>query len=268
MISSDTFIQSLYAEINALFHSQISIASALMGNDPLTTLYREDRYDYDLNYKISSLLIHRLLRYYYTSGKYFPDGIDEDIFTSHYGYQYGDDYFSKNYVQSVYGSNPFECSYVHSTIEEDIMEEDEDGFQFTTNSTFTIFRGIPISINVPMYFSQSLFIYPGSSKIDHKRFSKTFSISCDDPIYTRYILTQSFMEKIIMLCDALNTVPTIWFIGNYVIFKIGYDDFLPNIDFRDFYKHVNIYAAHIELPKTIIDTLKFDQHSIALNEVS
>lgn len=266
MMSKTLLYQRLSQALNNAGETLIRNEAMAMGETDLLSLILHNRYNWNLHWEIAHPWITDLLGFYYQKFHINYDGIHEQEFVEHYGYTYGDDYFSKNLIRGVYNNIEIESVFVHSTRECEREYQDDDGDWQYENYTQTIFSGTLISLKVPMYFRKNLYLHRGTSTIDHQEFSQTYKIHCDDPIYTRYLLTQNMMEKIIRLTKSLEIVPNIWFNGNHVMIYIQSRNLFGAIDFRDISGSLQRFILDAKLFKTVIDTLNFEEHSIALNE--
>jgi hypothetical protein len=241
-------------------------------------------YNYTLNAEIQNYAINKFIDYYYDDWKFEVDGIEESDFCSQYGYRYGDNYYSSDYIIGYRSGIRFETCQVESTYEE-IEEyeeteqyEDSDGVtQYITTThtreyTVTIFEGEVITLYPKINFRSPITSTSsswGKSKkhiMDHQKFNEYYRVNGDDPIYIRYVLTQSMMDYLVELKEYLGIAPKIIFIDDSIRITILSHKKFPNMKWDNVENTLKDYFYEVGIVAGIIDILKIDEHHIYLNE--
>ena len=268
-----------------LFPLSILLATVAFGMYYATPkrIIEERPYNYQLSNSIIQDSRGRFNDYFYEKWSYDPVGIDEYDFTTLFGYRYGDDYFSYDSFDGEYYGTRFETCTVISTYEEtEEYEEtetytDADGETHTRTSTYTreytatIFRGEAITLYTNMWFRTYLLLTPyhgfqQTHKMDHDRFNQHYSIICDDPIYVRYLLTQSFMDRLVDLSEFLGISPKIHFTGDEIRITIPCSEKFPRVDFTNVRGSLEKYFYETATVADLLSILKIENHHIAQNE--
>lgn len=174
------------------------------------------------------------------------DCIDEYEFNDCGLFQSPDRYAGKDLVEGMVGQTHVRFSLVHAEEEYEVTdtETDTDSDGNTTTRTVTrteyrdIFCGLLFSADYNKHIHGVTRIYPGKAglisafyrslvKLEDPRFNALFTAYGSDQVEARYILTPSFMERIMALRNHFGCGIHLSFTGSrvYVAVPMGFDAF-------------------------------------------
>lgn len=154
--------------------------------------------------------------------------------------------------------------------------EDRDfvkGYERITQREETIFKGLLLVTSMNKKFNSITYVIPNQIiklfnnlpfflkrvKLEDSIFEKKFDVYSDSQIEARYILTPSFMQRIVDL-NEINSLRCC-FIDNKLIIGIEHkDDFMPSLELKTEinYEVVKKVIEEIAILFNVIDTLKLD----------
>ncbi len=183
-----------------------------------------------------------------------------------------DSYWSEYELRGVHHDLPFRICNAEGSYEEEYEEDytDSDGNTYTETHTrdVEIFNGSILRITLPfdLKYPISLGRFKTKEKMDHQAFNDFYSVDCYDRIYARYVLTQSFMDRLVTLAYAIGTVPAIEFDRRFIYImmdrKLSFDD----IGYFTLEHDIEHYANEIERIFKILETIAFYDHHIINNQ--
>ena len=226
----------------------------------------------EFNYATKSELYRKIIAFY--SGlEYQPfRGIQSNIVESSLLFPDFDSFHSEDYIQGSYKGVEIELSEIDLT---QLVQKQRviNNREVIVEENIRIFRGLFLITSLNKHFSSTSYILPNrllkifnglpnSFKrvvLEDLSFEKEFDVYSNDQIESRYLLTPSFMERLV----ALNKVRSLrcCFINNRLIIALEQNhDFLPhlNLDSPVDYAKVKQVIDELQILFDIIDTLKLD----------
>jgi hypothetical protein len=197
-------------------------------------------------------------------------GISEEEFGTLFDEQ-ADDYTSEYMLKGSYHGLRFRICNVEATYEEeeenDYTDSDGNIQTETTTKTVEIFKGSILRIDVPQYFDRSVLVGPYNTNetMDHPKFNTIYGVRCNDRIYARYLLTQSFMDNLVRLAGGIGSIPEIRFMGKkiYVLLKPLQE--LETLSFTYPESSIERIVKEVTFTAWMLETIGFHNHHIINN---
>ncbi len=227
---------------------------------------------------------HCIQKYVQNYSYDLSNGLTETVYDSGNMFKNSDIYESWNYFSGTKNGYKFEVSDIHT--QEEVIEQvpyeeshtDSDGHtHYETKYRdeihhYDIFSGLLLILHTNARFKYSVRVAPNGFvsrdvKLDSPNFEKIFDVSCADSIYAHYLLTSSFMEKLVALSEFTETNIYLSFIGEQILIYISGVHIFQKPDIKDSVEQsIQEYAGNIGYVFRIIELLDFNSHHIALNE--
>lgn len=183
-----------------------------------------------------------------------------------------DSYWSEYELRGLHHGLPFRICNAEGSYEEEYEEDytDSDGNTYTETHTrdVEIFNGSILRITLPfeLKYPISLGRFKTKEKMDHQAFNEFYSVDCYDRVYARYVLTQSFMDRLVALAYTIGKVPRIEFDQRFIYImmerKLSFDD----IGYFSLENDIKRYESEIERIFKMLDTIAFYDHHIINNQ--
>ena len=208
---------------------------------------------------------------YQAKARVFWDELEaSDIFLGHIGLR-GVEVEADDYVSGKIGNTAFEFSDIKLTVE-------------GGDSTTTVFQGLFFSIDFNKNFNGRTFVLTDYAerafgligqelqsiislrgeliRLESEEFEEQFVVYSDDQIEARYILSPSFMEKILELKNTTNNLIEMSFVKNklYIALSKGKGSFEPKlhesiVDFND----IQTYYDDLTLVLDLVEILNLNR---------
>ncbi len=228
--------------------------------------------NYTLASKISNHVIKESSKEYFSKSSFeYFDGMSEEEFVSLFN-QECDDYSSDSLFKGVHHDLKFRICNVQGSYEEEYDEDytDSDGNTYTETHTRTvdIFDGSILRITLPHPLKSSISLGNFRSKevMDHQKFNQYFRVSSYDRVYTRYVLTQSFMDNLVNLVYLLGRAPAIEFDGKFIYVMMDQKITLDDIGFFSIESDIMVISQEIKRISQLLETIAFYDHHIINNQ--
>lgn len=202
--------------------------------------------------------------------EYYPDKfISKDEFYYPKIYKIADIYRGNDLIQGIFKDVNVKLSDLF--LEEKIVTYDEKGNENVYYKT--IFKGIFFIADFNKSFSSKTYVlskntsffmgFGSRAYMDDALFEKAFKTYTNDQINARYILTPSFMERILKIRDFFKKEINIAFLDNkiYIYLEFNYDSFEPNLKANLLGENsiLNIYESEILNLLNLVEELKLNQ---------
>ena len=163
---------------------------------------------------------------------YNPAGsIDEDEFKASGLYRRPDRFKGQDYVAGQLDKTAFRFSLVHAEEEVETTSTDSDGNTTTETRYDTIFRGLIFSADFNKHFTGHTRVQAGGTgflsglrsglvKLEDPDFSKSFTVTSNDQVEARYILSPALMRRLLDLRNRFDTKVQAAFVGSRVMLAV------------------------------------------------
>jgi len=180
-------------------------------------------------YKLT--VVPRLLTSIGPDFSYTPEAaIDSDEFDASGLFKSPDRYHGQDYVEGWHGKTALRFSLVHAEEEVQTTTTDSDGHTRTETHYNTIFRGLFFSADFNKHFAGHTRVFAGRAgwfsglrgdlvKLEDPQFGKLFTVTSNDQIEARYILSPALMERLKQLRAHYGKVQ-LAFVGSRVLLAI------------------------------------------------
>jgi hypothetical protein len=167
------------------------------------------------------------------SGFYYnPAGsIDVDEFEVSGLYRRPDRFKGQDYVSGQLDKTAFRFSLVHAEEEIETTTTDSDGETTTETRYDTIFRGLFFSADFNKHFSGHTRVQAGGTgilsglrsglvKLEDPEFSRSFTVTSNDQVEARYILSPALMRRLLDLRNRFDSKVQAAFVGSRVMLAV------------------------------------------------
>lgn len=224
----------------------------------------------NFNYEFKNKLLREIITNISPNLDYFPNKfIDKKEFYYPNIYKIADFYSGNDLIDGKFKGVNIKLSDLF--LQEEIITYDEKGNQKVRYET--IFKGIFFIADFNKFFTSKTYVL--SNKIaflkksgnraymDDVEFEKCFKTFTNDQINARYVLTPSFMERILKIRDFFKKEINIAFLDNkiYIYLEFNYDSFEPNLKANLLGENsiLNIYESEILNLLNLVEELKLNQ---------
>ncbi len=157
--------------------------------------------------------------------------IDENEFKASELYRRPDRFKGQDYVAGQLGKTAFRFSLVHAEEEVETTSTDSDGNTTTETRYDTIFRGLFFSADFNKHFAGHTRVQAGGTgflsglrsglvKLEDPDFSKSFTVTSNDQVEARYILSPALMRRLLDLRNRFDSKVQAAFVGSRVMLTV------------------------------------------------
>lgn len=225
-----------------------------------------------LSTKISDNAIVTLAKDYFSKVSFERyEGLRQKEFEDLFGHEC-DDYWSEYRLKGIHNGLKFRICNAQGSYEEEYEEEytDSDGETYTETKTETIeiFNGTILRIALPHPFKHPISIgqFRTKESMDHQQFNQYYSVQSYDRIYARYVLTQSFMDRLVNLAYVYGKAPRMEFDDRYIYVMFERQLKFDDIGYFSIKSDIEMYEHEIKQIYKILETIAFYDHHIINNQ--
>ncbi|MBI3137708.1 MAG: DUF3137 domain-containing protein [Sphingobacteriales bacterium] len=220
------------------------------------------------------IIVNRVIQFIDPSLKYNPrlSISKEDYMSSGLFVERPDRYTGDDYIEGMHGKTVFCFSELHT--ERQVNTDKSSHWE-------TIFKGLFFIADFNKHFSGRTYVWREGRpqvnfltrifssfasglekvKLESVEFEKRFTVYSSDQVEARYILTPSFMERVVRLQDRMGEEVSLSFVNTniYVAIPIREALFEPSVFSANDFSRVEDFRTTLQIVYDIIDELKLNQ---------
>ena len=140
----------------------------------------------------------------------FGSGLDQSEFAACGLFAQPDRYHSRDLIEGSYGQTALRMALVHAEERYTTTHTDADGTEHTETRYRTLFRGLLLvadfnkhlkarTVVTPRTFGQLGSLFGGALTLEDPEFNRRFVATSTDPVEARFVLTPTFMQRLVGL---------------------------------------------------------------------